>query len=673
MCPLMRVANESSGHLEYRAEIDGLRALAVLPVILFHAGFEPFHGGYVGVDIFFVISGYLITTIILQERSNGDFSIVNFYERRARRILPALFVVLAVCFPFAWFWMTPGQFGEFTQSVLAVSVFGSNILFWKTSGYFDFSSEEKPLLHTWSLAVEEQYYVLFPLLVLLLWRLGRKRQFWIFVGLAGASLLLSEWGWRHARMASFYLAPTRTWEILIGSILAFASFEAPLHRRVGKRPTEALSIVGLAAILFSIFVYEEQTPFPSVYALVPTLGTALIIAFAHKGTVVARLLSWRWPVRIGLISYSAYLWHQPLFAFARIRLPTRPSSWTFLLLSFLTLVLAYLTWRFVESPFRNRARFRRRAVFSMAAFGSAVFITAGATLHLQTHLSPSTLALVRSAEPSPKREACHTSGPDFLEPAKACRYFRDKVTWAVLGDSHAVEPAYALAQTLERQGEGLLHLSFSACPPALSVRAKQPGCSDWLERSVRHLEESRDIHNVLVAFRYSYHFFGDHTQDYPELPDARPVLELQDAPSDQARERLWRSFAGIVHRLERSGKRVFVLLPVPELDMLIQKKIVLSDGADPVRSARGTSRNYFEERNRYILEKMKGLSWSERLIPIAPASALCSAQDCRAIIDGAAMYYDNNHLSLKGATRVLASLRGYVASSNPPQRTIDTY
>lgn len=207
--------------MKYRREIDGLRALAVLPVIFFHAGFKAFEGGFVGVDIFFVISGYLITNIILSDLNAGKFSIVTFYERRARRILPALFFVMLCCLPFAWLWLVPTHLEDFCQSMAAVSVFSSNILFWRESGYFGVASELKPLLHTWSLAVEEQYYLFFPLFLLGLWKL-RKR--WIFGSLALVaivSLLLAQWGAYNKPAATFFLLPTRGWELAIGALIAF--------------------------------------------------------------------------------------------------------------------------------------------------------------------------------------------------------------------------------------------------------------------------------------------------------------------------------------------------------------------------------------------------------------------------------------------------------------------
>ena len=257
--------------MKYRAEIDGLRALAVVPVILFHAGFELFSGGFVGVDVFFVISGYLITTILIEDLENKRFSLVSFYERRARRILPALFFVMFVCIPFAWMWMLPIQMKDFSQSLVAVSLFASNVLFWRKSGYFDAAAEEKPLLHTWSLAVEEQYYVLFPIFLILAWRFGKNRVFWMIVVMAAISLLLSEWGWRNKATANFYLAPTRAWELFAGSIAAF------IVQKNGVQKNNFLALLGLAAIIFSIFAYDESTPFPSVYALVPVLGVVLLV------------------------------------------------------------------------------------------------------------------------------------------------------------------------------------------------------------------------------------------------------------------------------------------------------------------------------------------------------------------------------------------------------------
>ena len=357
--------------MKYRAEIDGLRALAVVPVILFHAEFELFSGGFVGVDVFFVISGYLITTILIEDLENQRFSLVNFYERRARRILPALFFVMLVCIPFAWIWMQPSQMKDFSQSLVAVSLFASNILFWIESGYFDAAAEEKPLLHTWSLAVEEQYYVLFPIFLFLAWRYGKNRVFWMIVVMASFSLLLSEWGWRNKADANFYLAPTRAWELFAGSIAAF------IVQKNGVRKNNFLALLGLAAIIFSIFAYDETTPFPSLYALVPVLGVVLLILYADKDTLTAKLLGTKALVGFGLISYSAYLWHQPLFAFARIKSAAEPS---FLLMSTLaigSLALAYFSWRYIETPFRSSNIVNSKKLIVLTLAGFVFFIGIG--------------------------------------------------------------------------------------------------------------------------------------------------------------------------------------------------------------------------------------------------------------------------------------------------------
>jgi peptidoglycan/LPS O-acetylase OafA/YrhL len=353
----------------YRAEIDGLRALAVVPVILFHAGFHLFSGGFVGVDVFFVISGYLITTIIVQEMDAGRFSLTKFYIRRAKRILPALFFVMLACIPMAAIFFLPIAMKDFSQSLIAVSAFASNILFLTESGYFEQAAELKPLLHTWSLAVEEQYYIIFPLLLMILWWLGRR---WIIAVLAIMCLLslaAAEWAAHNSPAAAFYLLPMRAWELLIGvfAALYLQHSEMPLSHMV----KQAGSVFGLALIIVAIFSYDETTPFPGFYALLPTVGTALVILFAVPGTWVNKLLSFKLFVGLGLISYSAYLWHQPLFAFARYHSPFEPSAMVMLGLSFVTLPLAFLSWRYVETPFR------RPELPAMTVFGGSAAVALG--------------------------------------------------------------------------------------------------------------------------------------------------------------------------------------------------------------------------------------------------------------------------------------------------------
>ena len=367
--------------MRYRPEVDGLRAVAVIPVILFHAGFETFSGGFVGVDVFFVISGYLITSIILEEKEAGSFSLTSFYERRARRILPALFFVMLVCLPFAWMWLLPRDMKDFSQSLVAVSTFSSNFLFWKESGYFHAAAELKPLLHTWSLAVEEQYYVLFPLFIIIAWRFGKRSIISILAILAVLSLAAAHWGSQIDPTANFYLLPTRGWELLIGVFVAFY-----LRNQASIKGNQWLSLAGLMMITFAILVYDKQTPFPSLYALVPTLGVALVILFTSRETIVYRILCNKVFVGIGLVSYSAYLWHQPLIAFSRNRFDIRDGDVVMLGLMLLSLALAYVSYRFVERPYRSRSGTvvlsRNFVVISLSLF-TILFMTLGVVGHIK--------------------------------------------------------------------------------------------------------------------------------------------------------------------------------------------------------------------------------------------------------------------------------------------------
>jgi len=277
---------------------------------------------------------------------------------------------MLICIPFAWMLLPDAALNKFGSGLIGVSLFLSNVVFWKQQGYFDESAELNPLLHTWSIAVEEQYYVLFPIFLILAWRFRKSRVFWMIVLMAVISLLLSEWGWRNKATANFYLAPTRAWELFVGSIAAF------IVQKQGVQRNNLLALVGLVAIIFSIFYYNENTPFPSVYALLPVLGAVILVLYAEKETFVAKLLRAKGVVGIGLISYSAYLWHQPLFAFFRVyNKEITLNIYVSLGLVFLSLVLAYLSWRFVEKPFRSQDNFTKLSIFSFS-FASLLVIYA---------------------------------------------------------------------------------------------------------------------------------------------------------------------------------------------------------------------------------------------------------------------------------------------------------
>jgi peptidoglycan/LPS O-acetylase OafA/YrhL len=374
--------------MNYRKEIDGLRAIAVLSVILSHARFSWIRGGFVGVDVFFVISGYLITTVILSELEAGIFTIKEFYERRARRILPALFFVLLCCLPLSYLWLLPDQMKGFAKSLLSGIFFIANYYFRSTTGYFAPAAEEQPLLHLWSLAVEEQYYVFFPLLAILLWRkkdwhlkvatLVWRHKSWGFITVI---LLIALVSFRYAerKLGSdtlFYDTRGRVWEFLLGSLTAIY-----LLRRRWKMPerlvAECSSALGLLLILGACFGFREEMPFPGHWALLPTFGAVLVILFSSPATLTGRLLSTPVLVGIGLISYSAYLWHWPLFAFARSTCLNPPGTWLLSGLAVLSLVLAYFSWRYVECPFRDRQWIDRKSVLRFSVTGTILLAVLG--------------------------------------------------------------------------------------------------------------------------------------------------------------------------------------------------------------------------------------------------------------------------------------------------------
>ena len=353
--------------IKYRPEIDGLRAVAVIPVVLYHAGFTFLSGGYLGVDVFFVVSGYLITSIIAREMANGSFSIARFYERRIRRIIPLLLLVMFASSGVAFFLLLPSHMTDFSESIVSVLLFLSNIHFWREGGYFAVASELKPLLHTWTLAVEEQFYVLFPVFMLLFWRLGVTWLLSLIAIIACTSLLLAQWGSSAHPDAAFYLLPTRGWELLAGSAVALASLK-------GKswNGSNLLSGLGLLMIVGSFVFFESTTPTPSVYTLLPVLGTVLIIMFCSQNTYLFKLLSQKFVVAVGLISYSAYLWHQPILVFPRHIAGLHLHPALSILLIFLVFAVSYFSWRFIETPFRNPDIVGRKPLYILTGGLSAL-------------------------------------------------------------------------------------------------------------------------------------------------------------------------------------------------------------------------------------------------------------------------------------------------------------
>jgi peptidoglycan/LPS O-acetylase OafA/YrhL len=637
--------------ITYRPEIDGLRTLAVLPVILFHAGFEFFSGGYIGVDVFFVISGYLITSILLKELESGSFSILNFYERRARRIMPALFFVVFACIPLAWLLMVPEELKLFGQSLVSVSTFSSNVYFWLTTNYFSASAEELPLLHTWSLAVEEQFYLIFPLLLAFFWRQGITRLLGIIVGLAIISILLSEYGWRYNSIANFYLLPTRGWELLLGAILAFPVFKSFRHID-NARIKNFLANVGFSAILFSIFFFDKNTPFPSVYSLVPVIGTCLIICFATKDSFSGMLLSSKPFVGIGLISYSAYLWHQPLFAFSRMASNQEPSQLLMMILALSSLLLAYISWRFVEAPFRQKNAIKRNSIFVFSTAGISLLLLIGLALHFGHNLKAQGTLYADFV----KNE--NAIDPNYGLPFIGCNAFDYKFSVCATkpeaeiflwGDSFAAH----LTQFFDSEERGLVQATMSSCFPNTSFTPYEnsgaynhswaQNCHKFANNALKYAIESEHIKFVVISSTYTWPLNNENSYDGKSIRSITRQEYLEALAKD-------------IKSLRLSGKEVVIVGPTPTSNkhpLECAKKLLLAHNSGVRLDKRKMSQCDFEYPFNKIDTFLQDLSIKADVAVVDPRSILCDENNiCSVFVEGFPVYKDWGHLSPYGARRI---------------------
>jgi peptidoglycan/LPS O-acetylase OafA/YrhL len=473
----------SASHPAYRPDIDGLRAVAVLSVVAFHVGIHQVSGGFVGVDIFFVISGYLITLIMFNQIGAGRFSIVRFYERRIRRIFPALIATLLVTSVLAYRLMLPDELRDYSYSLLAAMFSVSNIYFWAQSGYFDAPAQSKPLLHTWSLGVEEQCYILLPIILQIVHRYFPNGVKPTLAVLAAVSLAISAVGAFTDPEATFYLVHTRAWELLLGGLIALDFFPVP-HGAVWRN---AMTLIGLAMIAFAILCYTPRTPFPGLTALVPCVGSGLIILAGRGGpSLVGRLLSLRPVVFFGLISYSLYLWHWPILVFQSsdaILLSAKPRIGR-LAVVFVSIGVATLSWALIERPFR-RGTPSRRVIFGSAAGGVAVVVaTALALVAAPSRFSPAAVAVASYLGD----KATHMrDGTCFIYSANTFAEFdkatcitpaADKPNVLILGDSEAAHLWYGMAHVFHN--DNVMQATASGCKPTLDAEGASR-CTEMMQ------------------------------------------------------------------------------------------------------------------------------------------------------------------------------------------------
>lgn len=633
--------------MTYRADIDGLRAVAVLMVMFFHyAGIDRF-SGYIGVDIFFVISGFLITGIINSELGVGTFSLARFYERRIRRIMPAFSAMLIVTTALAYILFLPAEMIAFAKSLIGAALFGSNFVFWAEAGYFDMAAELKPLLHTWSLAIEEQFYILFPLFMMAGYRLFRAHVARAVLALCALSFLTNI-ALIHCDMAgtAFYMIVSRAWELMIGALIALYGASYPLK----PRAQSACLWFGAACIVIGFVCKVDPEDFPGFYALLPTLGAGMIIYAGQFGEMhaVSRVLSTRSMVAIGKMSYSLYLWHWPLYVFAVYYGLGNIDAVQTITLAAGCFVLSYVSWRFIEQPVRHHTSLHRASLFSVtalvmiaASLAGAFFLQAkGMTRWHDAHvlaLTDVTIGGGYAGVAAPDSQDAYTIERIGVQDADA------PATLALWGDSHATAIAPAVHQALQGKHKSGFLIRNNTCFVLLQDQEKYKNdtCVMQTERVMEYLLAQKNIRTVVLANRWALHF-SQMQRRYGALDDR--------AEADMAAWRA-RSLQRVIDTLTWAGKRVIVFGPVPEV-------IAGSDNI-PSLAARihhqGLSVDLrptpmqFQQQEAAMMPTYRIIEDKTKAHMIWPHDTLCDDTRCQIERDGRMMYYDDDHLSSYGA------------------------
>ena len=652
---------------KYRPDIDGLRAIAVLPVLFFHYGVDGFSGGFVGVDIFYVISGYLITSIVARDLESGRFSFASFYERRIRRIFPALFAVVFSCVLASLVVLIPDDLSSFGKSLVAMTLFISNLFFKRlggNNGYFGRVSETQALLHTWSLSVEEQFYLFFPATLLFLARWAKRRTIqWLWVA-AAVSFVVNVWATQHRPLAAFYVVIPRAWELLLGALLALKAVPA-LKWRAGR---EIGGTFGLGLIAWSVFVFTENTAFPGFSALLPCVGAALIIYSGESGpSWVRSLLSCRPLVFIGVISYSLYLWHWPILVFSR-RFLTRPltgAETAFMIAA--SLILAFLSFELIESPFRGGASpVSRRQIFSGALTVSLLSITIGYVMYsshgLPGRYDRATQQLVAKNVKSKndyygdacsnwKRPIHSITDINFcsLGPASA-----KKVMY--LGDSQ-VQQLYPLLQKMYDAGElrdkGVVFAVNQGCPVAERINRVGFFCDSFTHFALERARE-QDIDTVYIGFIVWPRLRG---VGFCESANGKCI---QTISGEQGRRIFFDELEQHIHDLRVLGKRVILSLPFP----VYEESIPDLEIRDAVLGKFGLSRSATELTVAGARNQELSIARSTGAVVFDPRESLCRRGQCVTAIDGVSIYRDNVHITASGIETLHDEMKRVLAQTN---------
>ena len=672
--------------ITYRPEIDGLREIAVLSVVFFHANIEIFgkhwfHGGFIGVDVFFVISGYLITKILLRELSAQHFSFLSFYDRRARRILPALILVMAISIYFGFRYMSPIAFKELGQSLLSSTFFCSNLFFYHLGGYNAAPSALKPLLHTWTLSVEEQFYLLFPSFLLFSWRFFKKYIFELLLVILLGSLIFAQWCSVRYPEASFYLFPTRAWELMMGSLLAKIEFNQ--YKMVLSRFRSIFSFLGLLMVSWSVLFFRESMHHPGFITLIPVLGTALIIFYSSPETLVHKILSWE-PLRgIGLISYSLYLWHNPIFAFARIHSINELTGKEILACIALSIILSFFSWKWVESPFRKPGLISSKKMVFTLSSSLFVIVVLGAITGFTNLFPPSLPPELRDMWKREYQEEALRQGDVICNnqlPENACRFgsVKAKEAWYVVGDSHAAVLAPSLWDQLKNTDTYFVSLTNPGCFYAPDLWREKNTDTCFSRNATRRkilLSERPGI--VVLAGRlplYLSHKGYDNGEGGIEDRKGIFLTENNDLSPPNTLNEVEKKITDGILELINYGHRVILVYPIPETGWNIPEtytKVRASEDHDLVKNyfaAGGITTSYtnFKLRTKEAYSLLDRIPESKNTLKIYPEKIFCNSKIPNRCIthDQLQLYYsDDNHLSKNGARLVVVELLKKVASS----------
>ena len=643
----------------YRRDIDGLRAVAITAVVLFHAGIWPFRSGYVGVDIFFVISGYLIGGIIYRASARGSLNLLDFYSRRARRILPMLILIVFVSLMAGLALLTPAELKQLAESAASAMAAVSNFFFWQTISYFSQDAHLDPMLMTWTLGVEEQFYLTLPVILLLARRLRPRIQLLVLAGLTLGSLVLSVTMSPGAPTSSFYLLPTRFWELGAGVLLAV--WQSQGGRKPARITSNALSVAGLVAIGLAVVAFDGTTTFPGAAALLPVLGTTALIA-AEGSWLTGRVLASPPLVAIGLVSYSWYLWHWPLMAFARLCSVRTPSVLVLSGAGLIALLLAAASWRFIERPFRRAALSGGRTILAYA-LASVTLIIAMVGLRLADglpqRLSPG-VAEIEAAVSATHNTPCISYGvvpklsPQCIAPAP-----RERVI-AIIGDSHAGALAPGLQELARQNGWGVDVFAKPSCRPLLGTtvwRRDQPdlaaNCARFMNAVVAHVANDPAVITVMLA--------GLWRTPLTNPPDEEHYADVGHPDSrESGAVLLAMGLLNAVTPLMDAGKRVFLVEDTPywPFDPARRAKIqaiplkaaierFIEDGRIPDTVAAGNAHN---DAAAAIVMDVAAVTGA-RLLDM-PA-AICPGGSCRYKEGKVILFADASHLTKQGGIRAL--------------------